>query len=261
MIMLPSQVAHCAPPIPRNDRPHGELIPSEESASLWLWAWPRLLGWPRSLHWLFSPVVGNKRYPGDLWGIDSWGNLLIVETKLARTQGGQDPFADFVPYSTSKEAKQLWQTAELNERWTRLVADERFFLKGHFRTISIQRPLRGTYPGVLPYSRHRDAVWRWQALYRTKISPQFASYRYDRAIRRSLRIREKVGNPPPVFVGLIAIAGISNPRLSSAGQGALTALWKRVGPNRIVLRAIQVRKYETGLRIHSWTPPYAEPSR
>src|SRR3990167_6071043 len=94
---LPPRSVRCdAPPIARVGRRAGDILPSEESASFLLWAWPDLLGWPRQINWLFSPVVGKHKYPGDLWGLDSQGGLLIVETKFDRTRARQDPFADFI---------------------------------------------------------------------------------------------------------------------------------------------------------------------
>src|SRR4051812_25154622 len=70
----------------------------EETASFWLFLWPDLLGWPRNITWLFSPVTGKTRYPGDLWGIDETGHLVVVETKLFQRATAPDPFEDFVAY-------------------------------------------------------------------------------------------------------------------------------------------------------------------
>jgi hypothetical protein len=40
----------------------------------------------------------TTQIPGDLWGIDSEGDLIIVETKLGKKR--QDPFCDFVGFET-----------------------------------------------------------------------------------------------------------------------------------------------------------------
>jgi len=60
-----------------------QLYAFEEYAALWLWAYPQLLEWSQQIKWLFSPVTGKDKYPGDLWGMDDMGNLILVETKLA----------------------------------------------------------------------------------------------------------------------------------------------------------------------------------
>ena len=123
MIRLPPQSARCAVPIPRAGAHGGGLLPSEESASFLLWAWPRLLGWPRTINWLFSPVTGKDSYPGDLWGLDSRGELLIVETKLDRKGATQDPFEDFVAYCRQPANEKRWRADHLRRRWERLASD------------------------------------------------------------------------------------------------------------------------------------------
>jgi len=67
----------------------------EHAGTFWLWADPGLLSWRFEIRWLFSPVNTGARRPGDLWGVDSKGNLLIVENKL---QGRGDPFQDFIGF-------------------------------------------------------------------------------------------------------------------------------------------------------------------
>jgi hypothetical protein len=169
-----------------------------ESASFLLWAWPRLLGWQRPLNWLFSPVVGNKVYPGDIWGIDGNGDLLIVETKLDRSGRGQNPFADFVP-CCQRSVEELWHANSLRAHWLHLADLEDVFLDEHARYLQTDSPLKGTYPGVLPYSRHRDAVWRWQSIFRRRVLPKFRRGSWRREVERSLQKREARKNPAPFF--------------------------------------------------------------
>ncbi|SRR6266567_2237700 len=187
MKLLPTRYAFCAPPIAEPRRTFGEIIPSEESASLWLWAWPRLLGWPRRINWLFSPVVGNKKYPGDLWGIDSAGHLIIVETKINRGAALQNPFEDFVPYTRSNANNRLWSAETLFNRWWDLLISELAFIASELPRLCLARQPEGTHRGVVPYSVHRDAVWRWQELYRNQIAALIVDGSYERAVRRSLR--------------------------------------------------------------------------
>jgi hypothetical protein len=244
----PTRSARCGLPAARADRAGGDLLPSEESASLLLWAFPRLLGWHRTVNWLFSPVNSRRRYPGDLWGVDSHGDLLIVETKLTRTGRSQDPFADFVGYGRTD----LWTDGHLGETWGRLLDQEREFQRRYPRQF--KTPLTATFPGVLPYSRQRDAVGRWQALYREQIVPRLLDNRHQRAVERSLRARKRRGNPPPIFAGLLATVREDQPALSAAGRTAMRKLTVSVGADRVHLQGMKVkRQAEDQLRVQSWT--------
>ena len=255
VIALRNRSASCDAPIPRKDRPNGDIIPSEESATLWLWAWPELLGWRRTINWLFSPVVGNTDYPGDVWGLDSAGSLLIVETKLARNANGPDPFADFVPYARRGRA------SELRNRWLRLVALEDQFMRDYSARLAPGHCPVGTHRGVLPYSRHRDAVWRWHQLFEQRIAPRFRDRGYHRGVLRSFRVREAAGNPPPTFVGLLATTHDGVADLSPRGRYAMDALTRIVGARRVFLRTIRaVRVGGRRLRISSWTPELGVPT-
>lgn len=221
---------------------------------MWLWAWPRLLGWPHAVHWLFSPVVGNRKHPGDLWGVDRRGNLIIVETKLDRGRSRQDPFEDFVRYSTLRRVQPLWQADALEKRWRHLLRQELAFVAGELERRAGRAARRGPYPGVVPYSRHRRTVWLWQGLYSTKIAPQFRDGRYERAVERALGCREAAGNPAPVFVGLVARRTEGDPVLSAAGRRALVALRSRVGAERAVLRAVRITRGPKAFRLQCWSP-------
>lgn len=256
MIALPTHSVICEAPIRRDDRHRGDLLPSEESASFLLWAWPGLLGWPRTVNWLFSPVVGNTTYPGDLWGLDSRGDLLIVETKLARTGTRQDPFVDFVTYCRDPLSATRWDAQTLRDRWNKWFSCEEGFLRTQGPTLRPDRPLTGTHPGVLPYSSHRDATWRWQTLYRDRIAPRFRDGRYRRAVARSLRVRESRRNPSPTFVGVIATVRPQHPLLSAKGMAALRDLRQRVGPDHVCLRTLQVTQHGVDrIRVECRTGP------
>ena len=52
----------------------GVLQTCEESGTVWLWAFPELLAWPRPITWLFSPVTGsNSNRPVGPWsGARGW---------------------------------------------------------------------------------------------------------------------------------------------------------------------------------------------
>jgi hypothetical protein len=253
MISCSYKLAGCVP-IGRHDRTGGDVLPAEESATLLLWACPRLIGWSRTINWIFSPVVGNRRYPGDLWGLDSRGQLLVVETKLDRSGRAQNPLEDFVPYATSPSSVQLWDADCLRRRWRAYLNNERLFMRRYSTSLPRDNPFSGTFPGVLPYSRHRDTIRRWQVLYQDRILPRFQSGRYERAVERSLRIRQDEANPPPIFGGVIAAIGSRIPRLSMRGEADLQTLERLVGHNRVFLQALQVATDgSAGITVRSWS--------
>jgi hypothetical protein len=128
----------------------------EECATLWLWAWPELLGWQRRIGWIFSPVVGKRPYPGDLWGIDEDGSIILVETKMGHRQ---DPFEDFVGYETEPGYGKLCQVEALSKRWSDLLKNERRFIE--YLLPQLSTDISGTAEkGVVPYSYKRFAVRR-----------------------------------------------------------------------------------------------------
>lgn len=269
---LPTRHALTGAPIPREQRLGskrpvfgGELIPFEESITLWLWAYPRLLGWPRAITWLFSPVTGRTTYPGDLWGLDSQGDLLVVETKLQRERSLQDPFEDFVPYCHNKKSKEYWSLASLKSHWEEQLAKKKRVDCSDSKQATNAHSLRGSFPGVLPFSSHGAAVGHWPDLYQRRIARQFSLGRYEAAVRESFSLRKARQNEPPIFVGLV---GIIQPedlrpldrrwsrdfRLSAKGWKAFESLREHQEAH---LRAIRARWHDvehTTIQIHCWTP-------
>jgi hypothetical protein len=139
-----------------------DLVRYEEEATLWLWASPELLGWHRQIAWLFSPVVGKRLCPGDLWGVDEVGDLIPVETKLNR--GGQDSFADFVGFEAEPECRSRLCSPFLLGRWEQLMRLEREFVRSKASQLTGDLSSAGKDPGVVPYSFKRFAVRRRRRL-------------------------------------------------------------------------------------------------
>ena len=101
----------------------------EESGTFWLWAWPEILGWPVEITWLFSPVTGNYPWPGDLWGVDASGELLIVETKSSVYPA--DPFEDFLDCEQRRVSEGAFPPTvqAIRTRWETLLHRERRFIE------------------------------------------------------------------------------------------------------------------------------------
>jgi hypothetical protein len=94
----------------------GDIIPSRESAALWLWERPPLLDWERPIFWLFE-----CRW--HLWGIDPVGCLIIVDTMIARGKTLKDPFAGLVNYTRGCSHAE-WTAQELRARWREYLSSQ-----------------------------------------------------------------------------------------------------------------------------------------
>lgn len=232
-------------PFPENatDEPMVRVV-GEAAACLWLWAWPGLLGWPATIAWLFSPVVGNRRWPGDLWGVDARGELVILEAKTCTRHRPCDPFEDFVGAGRGVvEGTSVSARADLlRERWSKLFECERKFIRQHAATLRAGASLRGCYPGVVPYSRHRAQVQRWRHVYLDRIRPWLDDEDYSRRVRQYLRKREEKDNPIPHLVGLGAIVEGAPLILSTKGLQHYQELVAMAGTAQVHLIEVEARR-------------------
>ncbi len=231
------------------------IVAYEEDGTLWLWAFPTLLGnnW-NGVNWLFAPVTGKHPWPGDLWGLDARGDLLIVETKLAGARG-VDPFADFVGFDKANAklaGHPVIGAAALRDRWEPLLQRERTFLKKCCPLLSQEELCEdqwraGMWPGVVPYSSKRVVVWRWRELYRQQIAPRITGREYEDEVQRALSQRSRRRNPRPHYIGLITLPPGTGPRLSSVGARNYHTLLKKVHRDRVHLRAVEVSEVDDDL--------------
>lgn len=222
--------------------PELRLAQYEENVTLWLWAYPELLGWPRDIKWLFSPVTGNTRYPGDLWGIDSRGTLIIVETKLAKNGRLQDPLIDFVGFETRQKNSKTstLSTISLEKRWARLFQCEQVYLKSFLSDMRKGRIQTRTASGVVPYSSKRVVIAQWPYLYSQKIARHFiAGSAYRESIKKYLSRRAEAADPSQHFFGVIGTVFGMDVRLSRKGQENYSKLCREIGSHRVHLIAIQ----------------------
>jgi hypothetical protein len=115
MKLLPGRYVFCALKIATRIRAFGDLIPSSQSAAFWLCIWPELLGWKRRVYWL--RVSDSARKSGQcLWGIDSAGNLIIVEIRTNRVEALRDPFKSLTSHLKT-HGDCAWSTRELRAIW------------------------------------------------------------------------------------------------------------------------------------------------
>lgn len=111
MKLLPNRQMFCALRLTTRMRACGDLIPSCQAAVFWLLVWPELLGWKRRIYWLrVSDSTG--RSGRCLWGIDSAGNLIIVEIRISRGATLRDPFKSLTGHLKTY-CERAWSAREL----------------------------------------------------------------------------------------------------------------------------------------------------
>ncbi len=227
------------------------LFAAEENATFWLWAYPSLLNWPGKLEWLFSPVVGNSDYPGDLWGIDDRGNLLLIETKRGKRT---DPFQDFVNFEKSG-MKTAVNVEKIAKRWRNLYACERRFWQNHETDLRNQSLDQITATGVVPYSSKRYATRRWPALYTEVIAPRlFGEPAYAENVSHYLETCNQLSITTIYYVGLVLVNEPDWLTLSAKGHNHYLELRSLVGDERVILMGITAGKsqVERGVVLQAW---------
>lgn len=236
------------------------MVQMEEEGTFWLWAWPEILGWPVKVTWLFSPIAGNYPWPGDLWGVDASGELLIVETKPSSSRA--DPFEDFLDCERRRASEGAFPPTvdQIRTRWEKALHSERQFLSINRDALRAGSEPRSPGPGVLPNSCKRLVTWRWRGLYLGTIAPTIASAEYEQAAVSALDRMAVRSKWSPHYVGLFTIIASKDPALSAVGRKRYEALRTLVSPARVHLRAIKIGKYTPPkqVEIECWHPTLRE---
>jgi hypothetical protein len=214
-----------------------DFVLAEEPGVIWLWAKPELLGWNSKVTFLFSPVVGNKKWPGDLWGIDEDRSLIVIENKTARGQTS-DPLEDFLAFEIDKEHI----TDETRQRWERLYVKEMEFVREYRKDLETGTIKTKKAPGITPYSSKRRQTWRWRRLYLERIVPRIESPEYKRRVKELLS--EKVNSVH--FVGLFTVILCGRPKLSKKGVESYLRLKLKATAANVHLRAVEAKKIGKG---------------
>jgi hypothetical protein len=188
------------------------------------------------VEWLFSPVVGNKRWPGDLWGLDDAGNLLIIEAKNCRIQSRSDPFGDFVNLLVSHGSYvEEFTSDNLRHEWERLLKKELDFPNGYDPRPS------GKTEGILPRSNHRKHIRKWKDLAKI-IDKRIRSDAYKSTVDRLLKKRKSRDNPIPHFFGLLVQGKSKRFGLNENGQDAKNKLSDRVNKTNVHLYVANAKR-------------------
>lgn len=210
---------------------HSLKVRHEEEAICWLWAFPSLLLWNSSITWLYTPVVGNKRWPGDLWGIDCNGDLLIIEAK--RCERNDDAFIDFgkFHYAGRKEISAMhWE-----RKWTKHLKAELSFRNGF-----MERP-KGKTDGILPRSNKRQHIRLWAELAKG-IDVNIRSENYKKHVVANLQTRDANQNPTPYYFALMIQSNLQHKSLKDKSMASAKTLQKIVGRNHVAAIAIHCEK-------------------
>jgi hypothetical protein len=235
---------------PRKTR--SDLVYMEETGTLWLWAFPELLDWHTGITWLFSPP-GRNRWDGDLWGIDDDGEFVLVEAKCASQ--GLDPFKEFLALE-GRRSNGDWSTesiGSIKEHWESLLNGERQFIDVHAKQLRDGSGFLSTWPGVVPYSWKRLAVWRWRALYLEIIAPMITGLQYETKARAALERWWRARAWSPHYEGLFTVIdSLEKPRFS--GASTYKKLIECTAPERVHKRAVGCEKFSDTLRLLSWDP-------
>jgi len=242
--MINSEYIIPQPKLPPEDRfnlqidKNGVYLVSEEAGTLWIWAYPGLLDWPLEIAWLF-PKVSNDG-PGDLWGVDASGDLIIVETKKSTIKRRlQDPFEDFLKESPLIK-DDLLNPDILLEKWDKLLKNEIEWIQNGCRTP------KGVARGVIPYSYHRFTILRWFDFYTSQIIPRLTGVQYPEAVCNFMQRRKDRDNPSHHFIGLYTVTHLKKPGLSRKGRSHYKELALKVGTDRIHQRAVRCMNLGNG---------------
>ena len=234
------------PPVEEIRNRLGEVFSREEEASLFLWAWPELFGWEQDLEWLFSPVVGQT-WPGDVWGIDETGAMIIVETKKASRP--EDPLRDFAGYISKRPVRgmnPLESNELILERWEKCLKMEMGFIKRFRDHLAHVIEWDGPHAGVVPYSRKRFAIQKWPDVYIERIIPRITRADYKDRVRGWLDKRGQ-SEGKVHFCGLFSATGNEQPRLSAQGRRNFEILRAEVSEDQVHWRVIGANLQQTGV--------------
>lgn len=210
---------------------HRELVEvkHEEDALCWLWAFPHLVPWPRKIVWLYTPVVGNRSWPSDLWGIDSLGELLVLECKQCKRS--DDPFVDFVSYHRSGRYEEL-SASHWQEKFQKHLKAELAF-----PDCLLERP-KGKTDGILPRSNKRKHIRRWSQLGHI-IDNYIRSPMYKREALNYLQIRAGRYDPTPFYFAVMVISNSKAPILTEKAIASGHALQRIVGREHVRVIAVK----------------------
>jgi hypothetical protein len=210
---------------------HAVKVKHEEEAICWLWAFPLLLQRKSAITWLYTPVVGNKQWPGDLWGVDRTGDLLIIEAK--QYGRNNDAYLDFVNFHI--DGRKELSAEHWKHKWLIHLQAELGFPDG-----LMERPKRNT-DGILPRSNRRKHIRLWAELGKL-IDSTIRSGIYQETVLNNLQIRFANHNPTPYYYALIANSNKHKEPLSERSIASAKILQQMVGYDHVIAIEVSCEK-------------------
>lgn len=217
------------------------VLHDEEDVTILFWANLGLLPRFGRLRWFYSPVNGDL--PGDLWGVDKNGELVIIECR--RIPNRRDPFAGF-----EKRIGERTDGCVILKSWP-----EKYWAEVVNRRDCWTPPIGRKTNGFLPRSSKRRPLQRLKNLARV-IDKDIRQYSFVREITELLDARQRAGNPSPHYGVLLIPRSCKDPKkdrrcaetLLQSGSEGLQKIG--VAPERIHAYLCQaVRKRGTSIRV------------
>jgi hypothetical protein len=207
----------------------------EEDALCWLWAFSSMLPWDYPIEWLYTPVVGKKHWPGDLLGVDSHGNLLIIEAK--RCKRNDDAFVDFRDFH--QDGRIELSATHWMRKWEVHYRAEVSFHDG------FSERCKGKTDGILPRSNRRQHIRRWIELARN-IDDHIRSCSYFLAVNGYLNTRRRQNDPLPYYIALMIMSERQRRVLSDATVESSRRLRQKVGHDHVLAVSIKCERTVEG---------------
>ncbi len=217
------------------------ILSKEHSGRVWLWRWPELLWWkgvhgasvrPHDIAWLGVYGSTANGCPGDIWGLDRNGDLLVIELKV--WPGRDDPFSRFVPIA--QDRRQFAADILAND-WRRRLHDELEYEKTARRLLRRRADRAPAVArGLLPYYSRREALHAWPDLYESLLD-RVSSADYRALVESRLDLRRRADDSPPHFIGFAMMHRDEQPTLSGSWGQGYTDLCEAAGPKRVHYRA------------------------
>lgn len=215
-------------------RIHGGVLQVHEAdATVLLWAYPKLLGWPRDIVWVLAYASGGP----DLVGIDERGELLIIETKSASKKKA-DPLAQLEGYL---EFREFHNADALEAKWDGMWQKEQDALRLDPQDFEEHAPL----PGVVPWGSKRRACAYWPKTYREKIQG-FLFGEYAERAQAYLGARNAMTQPTPPWGVVVFHVTSGKPDAVAAKHADSPRSLKSVSVARIFACTLEIRERDHG---------------
>ena len=209
---------------------------TELEGTFWVFTHPNLIPWDHEVVPLFCPPTGGHRktgseFKGDLWAIDSQGQLLIIENKtIKRIKEGDDPFKQ-LPVD-----QRMIHFEHLKANWLQCLKDEDYFRQLNPTGLPKQFPAL-SWPGQFDSSLGRYTCRRYPDVYR-RTAAKIGSKEHKEIVTRSLEAY-KANRPAPHYFALFTLFGEDEPLLRDDSEYSRLVQPHDVGQEHVHMVAVK----------------------